>query len=305
MRTFFMRLAVWQLALAWALPFQGASAENCAPVARATIALGVEHRAAFVPMTVNGTKAAFLLDTGAERTVMSDVAARRFGLATHSAYGRPMSGVGGAVATAEVHLDRATLGSLSMPGFFLLAGPLAPPSLAGVPADGLLGADVLAEFDLDVDLIDRKLTLYAPLDCEHPALPGWRAPRGLPARLSLHRHLVFDVTIGGQTLPAFIDTGAQVSFIEGAAAKRLGLTWKMLEQDPRVNVAGLGPGDGALPMHRFDAVTVAGQPWTGPVLVVAPLGMQDTDVILGADFLESHRVWLSYQARRVFLAPAD
>jgi hypothetical protein len=41
------------------------------------------------------------------------------------------------------------------------------------------------------------------------------------------------------------------------------------------------------------------------VLVVAPLGMQDTDVILGADFLESHRVWLSYQARRVFLAPAD
>ncbi len=304
MRMFFMRAGVWQLTMALILPFH-AGAENCAVVVRASIPLGVEHRVAFVPMTIDGQKSAFVLDTGAERTVMTDGAAKRFGLGRHAAYGRPLSGIGGRVATAEVHLDRAMIGGLAMPGFFLLAGPLGLPALGGVPADGLLGADVLAEFDLDVDLIDRKLTLFAPLDCARPELPGWRAPQGVAARLSLNRHLVFDVTIGGQTLPAFIDTGAQLSFIDGAAARRLGLTRAGLQQDPRVTVGGLGDGENVLPMHRFAALAVAGLTWNGPVLVVAPLRMQDADVILGADFLESHRAWLSYQGRRVFLAPAD
>ena len=38
-----------------------------------------------------------------------------------------------------------------------------------------------------------------------------------------------------------------------------------------------------------------------PVIVVTRLGLQDADLILGADFLRSHRVWLSYGSHRVFI----
>jgi predicted aspartyl protease len=291
------------LALA-AMPGGLAVAEGCTPVARAVIALSVEHHSLFVPMTINRTRATFLLDTGAESTILSADAAHRLGLAAHYTYSRAMLGFGGAVATGEVHPDSVAVGSFGMSGFFALVGAVRLPALEGQPADGLLGGDVLRGFDLDINLVGRRLGLYAPVACDDPALPWGGAAHGTPARVSLARHLVFDVQIAGQTLPAFIDTGAQASFIDAAAVARLGVGEAALRQDPAVSVRGVGGSAGnAMRQHRFDRLDVAGGAWIGPVLIVAPLRLPDADVILGADFLETHRVWFAYEGRRVFISP--
>ena len=38
-----------------------------------------------------------------------------------------------------------------------------------------------------------------------------------------------------------------------------------------------------------------------PLGVVASLGLQDADLVLGADFLRSRRVWLSYRSHLIFV----
>ncbi len=292
-----------RIALAGALlPAAAHAAETCAPpVAEATISLAVEHGSAFVPMTINGRPATFLLDTGAESTLLSTEAAKRLGLAAHYTYSRRIAGFGGVLPTGEVHPDSVLVGGLAMPGFFALVAAVQLARLRGEAADGLLGADILAEHDLDMDLLDRRLTLYAPVTCDAPPLPWGRGAHGTAAHVSMRRHLVFDVQIAGKVLPAFIDTGAQVSFIDGAAAARLGVDAAALRQDPTVNVRGVASGERGLRRHRFARLDVAGVGWTGPVLVVAPLGLDDADVILGADFLDSHRVWFAYRGRHLFV----
>jgi len=279
-----------------------AAADTCTPVERAELALQVEHRSPFVAMTLDGGAATFLLDTGAERTVVSTEAAHRLGLAAHYTTNSPLAGLGGAVPTGEVHPSHVTLGGTDLSGFFALVAQLVLPKLHGQPADGLLGGDVLDGFDLDIDLIDQRLFLFTPVQCAQPLLPWHRAIHATDAHISLRRRLVFDVQIDGRTLPAFIDTGAQSSFIDIAAAARLGVGEAELRKDPPVNVRGIGNAESGLRLHRFAAVMVAGVAWSGPVLVAAPLHLDDADVILGADFLETHRVWFAYQGRHLFIA---
>ncbi len=279
------------------------AAEGCRPVERARIALEVEHGSMFVPMTLDGGAASLLLDTGAERTLLRTAAAARLGLQRHDTYSHIVAGFGGAVATGEVHPKRVTVGGLAMSGFFALVADVSLATHGGQPADGLLGGDVLDAFDLDIDMSGRTLTLYAPGDCAAPILPWNQPAHGTPAHVSLRRHLVFDVRIGGQTLPAFVDTGAQASFIAADAAARLGLDAAALRQDPEVSAHGIGHVTGGLRLHRFDRLEVAGLTWAQPVLVVAPLHLDDADVILGADFLDTHRAWFAYRGHEILFAP--
>lgn len=269
---------------------------------QAVLPLDVARGIGFVPMTINGRKATFVLDTGAEETIVAADAARRLGLGAEYAYNHSVAGFGGTVRTGEVHPDSVTLGSLAMRGFFTRVAAVNLPALRGEPADGLLGADVLDDHDLDYDLPGRQATLYSPIACDAPRLPWGGAAHGTPAHVSLRRHLVFDVEVEGHRMPAFIDTGAQESFIDAAAAARLGVTDAALRLDPTVTVRGVGSSEAGLRQHRFARLNIAGLVWDGPVLVVAPLRLDDADVVLGADFLDSHRVWLSYRGRRVFVA---
>lgn len=281
------------------------AAGGCTPAARAAIPLSVERHSLFVPVTINGTPTTFLLDTGAEDTILGTEIAQRLGLATHHAYSRTMVGFGGTIATGEVHPDSVAVGSLSLSGFFAPVAEVRLPVLEGQPADGLLGADVLRDFDLDIDMVGRRLALYTPVACDDPVLPWGGAAHATPAHVSARRHLVFDVRIAGHVLPAFIDTGAQASFIDGDAAARLGINAAALRQDPAVTVHGVNSSADGMRQHRFDQLEVAGIAWAKPVLVVAPLRLDDADVILGADFLEAYRVWFAYGAGRLFVSAQD
>jgi hypothetical protein len=62
-------------------------------------------------------------------------------------------------------------------------GPLPVTEIAGRPIAGLLGPDFLSPFDLDIDLPDRRLTLYDVHGCDAWFLP-WTTPyAAIPANL--------------------------------------------------------------------------------------------------------------------------
>ncbi len=189
-----------------------------------------------------------------------------------------------------------------MPGFFIAVARVNFPPADGRTVDGLLGADMLVEYDLELDFPHGRARLYAPAACADPLLP-WPAGYGrVAAHKSLHRHLFFPARLDGGEVTAFIDTGARISVLAAAAARRLGVSRAALAGDPPLALRGVaGAATGRL--HRFGREAVAGIVWTPTPIAVLKLRLDDADLILGVDFLETHRAWLSYAAGAVFVAP--
>jgi hypothetical protein len=57
-------------------------------------------------------------------------------------------------------------------------------------------------------------------------------------------------------------------------------------------------------LHRFAAVRIGSEVLRDQEIEVAPLALPGADMLLGADYLRTRHVWLSYSTQRLFLAPA-
>ena len=297
-----MLAAVLPIALAAAPLAPPARAAGCAPVPKAELPLALVRQRPLVTLKIDGAPATMVLDTGAERTLLGEAAARRLGLAAHYTYAHAIAGVGGAVNAGEVRPEHVTFGGTAMPGFFIAVARVTFPPVDGLAVDGLLGADMLVDYDLELDFAHGRARLYAPAACDAPAVP-WPPGYGeVKAHKSMHRHLFFPVTLDGREVMAFIDTGAQVSALSAGAAQHLGLTGAALALDPTLGVHGVA-GAVSGHMHRFARLEVAGIDWRPTPFAVMPLRLDDADLILGVDFLLAHRVWLSYAGRVVLVAP--
>lgn len=107
-----------------------------------------------VPVRLNGTPLALILDTGADRTVVSPSAIARAGLGGSPGAAVNIVGVtGGSVAT-EVTVPSIDVGGARVGPLTVLVHELA---VAG--ADGLLGRDVLDAFTLTVDAARGRAVL--------------------------------------------------------------------------------------------------------------------------------------------------
>jgi hypothetical protein len=103
---------------------------------------------------VNGTQLVLMVDTGAERTVVSPAALARAGLVAEA--GRPIRimGVTGGATAREVVVERLDLAGVQVGPLAVIAHDI---GVAGV--DGLLGRDVLDRFTLTVDSAAGRATL--------------------------------------------------------------------------------------------------------------------------------------------------
>jgi aspartyl protease/uncharacterized protein DUF4124 len=107
-----------------------------------------------VDASLNGTPLRLLLDTGADRTLISPAAMVRAGLPVDGGAAVRIQGVTGDVVAPLVSIPRLDLAGRRL-------GPLAV-LVHGLPAqdvDGLLGRDVLDAFTLTVDSTSRRAIL--------------------------------------------------------------------------------------------------------------------------------------------------
>jgi predicted aspartyl protease len=278
-----------------------AAAQDCRPARRAELAVTPMGNVPIVTLRVNGGLANFLFDTGAERTILNVAAAKRLGVEPHYEYARRMHSLGSAVAGGDAQLRSLDLGGIVLAGFRILVGPVSLPMVAGKPIDGLLGEDFLSGFEVDLDLGQRRVILYQPPPCAITA-PAWPEPyTTIKANRSLHDRLFFPVSLDGHRLAALIDTGAQLTVLDSDSAVALGVTGAGLSRDPVANLRGAAAEIVRSHAHRFARLEIDGEVLRDPVVVIAAMGLQDADLVLGADFLHWQRAWLSYTSQQVFL----
>jgi hypothetical protein len=273
---------------------------NCGLVVVAKMPLEVRNRLLVVPAGIGGKWVTLLVDTGAERTVLSADTVARLGLARDEKIFTRSTGMGGTYTANDAIVPGLVLGGVRFPlqrvsvGQFRLGPDLA--------ADGLLGSDVLLAFDLDIDVPDRTLTLYRPQLCPD-VRPPWTEPFAEVSGVrALRDRLLIPLELDGVSGMGILDTGAQATTIGVSMATRLGLTPLAMAGDPIVQHHGAGPGSQEARLHRFSLLRIGPAAEQDPMLSVLPVDAGVGDALVGEDFINGRRIWLSFANRAVFIA---
>lgn len=267
----------------------------------------IAHRIV-LPLTVNGINAAFVLDTGAERTLVTPDAVRRLGLASDQWVGTTMSGVGGIVEHPNADPRSLSLGGVPLyrrtvsHDNSLTVGAM--PGLApnGMVLDGLLGRDFLSLFDLQLDIPAHRLTLFDVRGCSGRFLPWHGDYVALPAHMPMSQAMVVPIAVDGHPLRALLDTGATSSLIVAPGIFRLGLTPASLAHDPGAAVHGIGPQTPVMLQHQFASLRIGSEVDKNPLVWVSPVHVVPiVDALLGEDWIAAQRrVWISFTTAQLF-----
>src|SRR5712672_3459882 len=216
------------------------------------ITVATLRNAPIVTLLANGSPVTLLLDTGAETTILTPAVAQRIGAQPPRVeFPRQMRGITGSLGTSEVELRSLTAGKVPIPWRRVRVASVNMPSVFSGPLDGLLGADSLSTFDIDLDLPHHRMVFYAKQSCPGAA-PAWIEPYArIPARRSFSGHLVFPVQLNGRDVDAFVDTGAQLTVLSTQAALALGVTETALARDRPTVTSGAAAGQLSSHAHRF------------------------------------------------------
>lgn len=238
------------------------------------------------PVMINGQGPyEFVIDTGANRTVIATELAQTLGLPTS---GRAeVHGIAGVEASTTALIDRLDVGRVNSRR---LHAPLLTRARLG--ADGLMGVDVLKNRRLNIDFRRNIITIHRANDNSIQFRQGvmdtrvgasGRAPDGsdytvVPARMRFGQLIVIDADLGGIPVVAFLDSGSQNTVGNLKLYAKLKLKPELLS--PRPLIVQLISATGQTARGEFSSV---------PPLRLGGLGIAN----LSAVFADLHifRLW--------------
>lgn len=256
-----------------------------------------------VEAKINGTTVKFLADSGAFYSVISPTSARRLGLKLQAIPGGRLVGVNGSATIALATVKTFTLADAPISNVeFIVGGTDVDRGLVGV-----LGQNIWSLWDVEYDLANGVIRLMRPLDCKGRMLAYWAGGKPYSAMdistaNETGQHTIGAAWVNGAKIKATFDTGAGRSVLNLPAARRAGVNFK----DPTVIDGGFSGGFGPL-MVRNWVVPVKGfkvgdEQVSNTRLRVGDFPTMSTDMLIGADFFLSHRVYVANSQHRMYFS---
>lgn len=246
---------------------------------------------------IDGRRAVFVLDTGAERTSIAADLARSLALAPGP--GMVVHGVTAARFVPSAIIPRLSFGGRSF------GGVVAPVfERASLAADGLIRLDVLSRFRLELDLVRRRVLVHSSGEGQTTIAPATRLVISDRVRAGRFGQLILlDVLVQGRIVEAFVDSGAQYSIGNPALLSAVDRS----TEAGSIDVFGVTGQTLRARLGRIDELIIDGQGLGSTPLLFADLhafealGLKDRPaMLLGADILyRFQRVTLDYGRRRV------
>jgi predicted aspartyl protease len=276
----------------------GASAD-CVYSRAAVFPLAPEARPT-IDVTVNGARVLFVVDTGAEASLVTPEAVLSLQLLRDRHHRTTVMTTDGQNTQANAIIQQLEIGDLKYSDLSVAVQPLAPLA-SREPIAGILGADVLSDFDIEVDMPRRTLTFYHVSGCQF-ATPPWTGRYQTVRALMTHRgRLLFPIDIDGHTLTALFDTGANHVVISRKAALSVGLTDAALAADPSGSMTSSGRNSIVLRRHAFGAIRIGDEVFHNQAIDVADVDLGDADVLVGTGYQRTRRFFLSYSTNALFI----
>ena len=308
------------LGMASAIGIPGVEASSCKLVKVEEWPVRLQHNHLLVEGAINGKAVNVMLDTGATRTLIFRATVARLGVSISATNDR-LYGVGGETKVDLAWVDEFSVGQAVQKDLrILVAGEHDFGDDIGV----LLGEDFFQRFDVEFDLAHNAVRLFQPKDCDGLSLAYWARTGASEVEFEAldanKPEITFTVQVNGQSLNANLDSGAALSLLDKAEAERVGVT----PATPGVVAGGSGTGLGK---NTVDT-------WIGPFrsFTIGNETIRDTHIrfsdmykdvtyrftdsaishririwnsmLLGADFLRSHRVLVAHSQRKIFFTYA-
>lgn len=292
-------MKIWIVVAAWAAlaassVAAAAAPEGCKLVQLEQWTVRLERNQPLVDGEINGNKVGILLDTGSPRSVITRSAALRLGLAREEVKGAGEH-------TEAVYLDELKIGVAVRKGLHVL---VAGRHDFGAGASLILAGDFFSLFEVEFDLANQAVRLFQSKDCASAPLAYWARGGAGEVALEPNLKIIFPVQINGRRLRAYLDSGATASILSSAQAKELGVT-------SAEAVAGKCPARlGTEPLRywsaQFDSFAIGNETIRNPKLRLAELWGDPglPQMILGVDFLRSHRVLVAHSQRKMYFTYA-
>jgi len=245
----------------------------------------------------------FILDSGAFFSTLSRGSAAEFGLKVTSAPPSfRLTGIGGDTSAGIAQTDTFSLAGIAIPKVMFVVGG------SDIGSAGLIGQNVLGIADVEYDFPHGAVRLIKTTACARANLAYWAGDKPITevelvsdGDGKLPPHTISTVLLNGVKVKALFDSGAPSSLLSLATAKRLGIT----PDTPGVQFVGDGGGLGT---HRvptwlatFDKIDIGGEAISHPKIRISELDLPHADMLIGADFFLTHRLFVSNTSHRMFI----
>lgn len=291
------QLLVACLASSWAVP---AVAGSCHVGQIAELHVTMKGLQPIVETTINGQSAPFLVDSGAFYSLISVPVAKSLGLSiTAAPSGLYLKGVGGRADVGVATVAHFGLAGADIPHVQFLVGG------SDIGETGLLGQNVLGLADVEYDFPNGAVRLFRPKDCGKAAFAYWTDGKPffeipIESKEEARNHTVGTLELDGTKIHATFDTGAAQTVLSLRAAARAGVK----PGDPGVEKAGWSTGIGKHVQQgwigHFKLLKIGNEELHNVRLRMTDLGDTETDMLLGADYFISHRLYVSNVQHRIY-----
>jgi hypothetical protein len=259
-----------------------------------------------VAVKINDVTRLMIVDTGSEVTLFKSSFADELNLAPDysSSDLKPVLGVG--QTQAEIHMN-------VIPSF-LGFGDLVYRDRTTVVAEmdfgkqaendsvGLLGDDILSQFDVEFDFPSRKLTFYREFDCYNTFSPWTGAYSTVP----FDHHgakIVLDVILNQERTKAIVDTGNNASFISRNSSALWDVSDDELSETKSRSTSPLNGGTSfSIRTYGFEKVKIGDEVFSKMTMRVADVEFPFGSANLGLDYWRTRKIWISYPNNWMFIA---
>ena len=262
-----------------------------------------------VSVTIDGQSKLMMLDTGAAISTLTRETIEELDLTPTLREDLVVHDVRGNRIDRSVTPRSFAMGELRATDwrFWIQQGRERLGTTSGGRVAGLLGTDLLRQFDVELDFQRRTVKLFSPDHCEGRVV-YWRPSvlAVIPMDVDFAGQISVPVTLDGQRVEAMIDTGAASSVMNLTfARRRFGLDLGRTNTSPyehRFKTLTLGTLTVANPLIRLQTARQAqAMPFKIGDVTSETTRVFD-DVVIGQNVLGNLHIYIAYRERRLYVS---
>ncbi len=249
---------------------------------------------------INGRTIPVVVDSGAFFSSISPGTAQELGLRLEQT-GLQLRGIGGEAGNTYVtRVKSLDLAGLALKNIQFIVGGSEP------GAGGLLGQNVLGIGDVEYDLPHGAIRIMRTAGCSSDNSLAYWAQANPVSDLPIdyrdisHPHTIGTVLINGAKVRAIFDTGASTSLLSLSAAKRAGITPSSPGAVPAGVARGLGRSTVQTWLAPIASLKIGTEEVQNVKIRMGDIDLREADMLIGADFFLSHRMYVSNSLRRIY-----
>jgi tetratricopeptide (TPR) repeat protein len=277
-------------------------ADGCKLLVVADLPVTMEGLRPVVDAKVNDIDVRFVLDSGAYFSALTQAAVVEYKLPTRLApSGVAEMGIAGGRITTLATVQTFMLGTYPIHDMKFFVG--APYFVNG--AVGLFGQNLMLPFDEEFDLAHGEFRLILPKDCKSAPGAYWSSSQpvgviGIEAPSAQNPTPGGTAYVNGVKVNVKFDTGAPVSILSLAAAKRAGITPESAGVKPIDATSGVGGGSVKQWLAPLATFSIGDETIKNTQVTIADFRSDTLDMLLGDDFFLSHHVYVAKAQRKLY-----